>query len=236
MKFTIQKQPDDTTCGPTCLHAVYSWYGQKENLDNIIGEVKTLKGGGTLAVMLGIHALKQNYSATLYSYNLRVFDPTWANLGQEALLKKLSESSKYHKKEKLNLAINSYMEFLKLGGKILFEDMSPSMIVRLLRSGKPILTGLSSTYLYRSPREYGDNCDYDDIRGIPSGHFVVLYGYEKDNKRVLLADPWSKNPISKTQYYKVGIQRLVNSILLGVLTYDGNLLIIEPAHAKPDSN
>ena len=34
--FSILPQPDGTTCGPTCLHAVYQHYGDKLSLDRVI--------------------------------------------------------------------------------------------------------------------------------------------------------------------------------------------------------
>jgi hypothetical protein len=36
------------------------------------------------------------------------------------------------------------------------------------------------------------------------------------------------NPKYGSQYYKVGIDRLLGAILLGVLTHDANLLVIHP--------
>jgi hypothetical protein len=32
-------QPDETTCGPTCLHAVYRYWGDTESLDTIIARM-----------------------------------------------------------------------------------------------------------------------------------------------------------------------------------------------------
>ncbi len=66
------------------------------------------------------------------------------------------------------------------------------------------------------------------MRGTPCGHFVVLCGYDKKNRRVVVADPHRQNPLSRNNYYKVGSNRLINAIMLGVLTYDANLLIIQP--------
>jgi hypothetical protein len=72
--------------------------------------------------------------------------------------------------------------------------------------------------------------------GLPAGHFVVLSGYRETSREVRVADPWHPNPVSKEGQYWVGMSRLVNSILLGILTYDANLLIIDkkkPATAHP---
>ena len=77
LHLDITMQPDDITCGPACLHSVYDYYGDTISLQQVITEVKSLKSGGTLAVLLANHALKRGYKATIFTYNLNVFDPTW---------------------------------------------------------------------------------------------------------------------------------------------------------------
>ena len=47
----IQPQPDDTTCGPTCLHAVYRFFQDTISLDQVIAECTQLEGGGTLVTI-----------------------------------------------------------------------------------------------------------------------------------------------------------------------------------------
>jgi hypothetical protein len=44
----------------------------------------------------------------------------------------------------------------------------------------------------------------------------------------MIADPLRPNPVSDSRYYEAPIDRVVGAILLGILTYDANLLIIEP--------
>jgi hypothetical protein len=102
---------------------------------------------------------------------------------------------------------------------------------RYLNRGIPLITGLSATYLYRSIRDIPETNQDDDIRGEPVGHFVVLTGYRQDTREVLVADPYKSNPLSGTRYYAVGIHRLIGAILLGIMTYDANLLVIEPRPA-----
>ena len=57
-RLKILTQPDDSTCGPTSLHAVYQYFDDDISLDQVIAEVSFLQEGGTLAVMLGCHALQ----------------------------------------------------------------------------------------------------------------------------------------------------------------------------------
>ncbi len=224
----ILPQPDETTCGPTCLHAVYNYFGDTIPLEEVIEQVEVFDEGGTLAVFLGCHALRRGYRAVLYTCNLQVFDPTWF-AGDVDLAGKLRLQAQFKKGKKLQIATRGYLEFLSLGGTILFHDISISLIKKYLYQGVPILTGLSATYLYKSAREIGETNEYDDVRGEPSGHFVVLTRYDTRQRRVLVADPYRPNPISADQYYHVHISRLIHSILLGIVTYDSNMLVINPS-------
>ena len=227
-EFNILSQPTDVSCGPTCLHAVYEFYGDSLSLEKVINDVKQVRGGGTLAVMLGNHALKRGYKATIYTYNLQIFDPSWFNPTTD-ISSKLLEQLSYTPAKKIKQATKAYLEFLSMEGKIVFEELSPALIRGILNRQVPILTGLSSTYLYQEPREIPETNQHHDTRGYPVGHFVVISDYEPHEKLVHIADPLNPNPINKaSQYYQVKIQRLINAILLGIVTYDANLLVIEP--------
>ncbi|MGD8453581.1 MAG: hypothetical protein PVJ57_17340 [Phycisphaerae bacterium] len=228
LELQILPQPDDETCGPTCLHAVYRYWGDAIPLGTVIDEVPRLEGGGTLAVMLANHALQRGYGATIYTYSVQMFDPTWFTAAGTDLRAKLIAQAAAKKDEKLRAATGAYLEFLQLGGVVRFEDLTTRLIRRHLVAGTPVLTGLSSTYLYRAPREYGPESDEDDVRGLPAGHFVLLCGYDKEQRTVHIADPLHPNPLSLGNVYAVAIERVLCAILLGVLTYDANLLVIEP--------
>lgn len=233
LDFKILPQPDFTTCGPTCLHALYGYYGDAIDLETIIHEVERFEEGGTLGVILASHALRRGYKATLYTYNLHVFDPTWFLPNAADLRTSLTEQIKAKSDPKLRLATAAYREFLDLGGELKLEDLTPRLIRSYLKNGKPILTGLSATYLYRCAREVWPEAEYDDVRGEPTGHFVVLCGYDKDNKTVRIADPLLPNPVAEGQYYAVRLERLICAIVLGILTYDGNLVILTPPSPTP---
>lgn len=238
LPFRILAQPDDTACGPTCLHSIYQYYADDIPLTRVIAEVPMLEEGGTLAVLLACHALQRGYRATIYTYKLQLFDPTWLNLECRSLQQKLRAQMMVKDDPKLHQASEAYLRFLDLGGQLKSGDLTPVLIRKFVAQSIPVITGLSSTYLYQTPREYGRNCDYDDIRGEPTGHFVVLCGYDRKKRTVSVADPLLPNPVSDSQIYSVGIHRVLNAILLGVLTYDANLLILRPGrkrfnHVKP---
>ena len=109
------------------------------------------------------------------------------------------------------------------------EDLKPSLLRRFLKRGCPILTGLNSTFLYRNMRVRDPNMVDDDVRGNVVGHFVVLCGYNPEKQTVRIADPYAENPYSRDHFYEAELNRVVCSILLGVMTYDANFVLIEPS-------
>ncbi|GJL83593.1 MAG: hypothetical protein DHS20C01_32270 [marine bacterium B5-7] len=228
LSFDIRTQPDNTTCGPTCLHSVYRYYGLEITLGELIRDVKTLKAGGTLAAFLGCDALGRGYNATIYTFDLKVFDPGWFEPSSVSLTSKLRSQLKYKHDLKLIEATEGYIEFIEKGGNIKFEDLTTGLIRRYLKRGVPILTGLSATYLYRTPREYGPNDDFDDLRGEPSGHFVVMHGYDSGSRTVHIADPIQPTAKLDESKYHASIYRVIGAVMLGILTHDANLLMIEP--------
>lgn len=133
---------------------------------------------------------------------------------------------KPHKRNVIT-ASEAYIKFIEAGGRVMNAELNEALIQKYLKESIPILTGLSATYLYETAREIPDTNKYHSIKGEPVGHFVVINGFDSAKKTVYLADPMNPNPL-KSQYYNVKFDRLINSILLGIVTYDANLLIIEP--------
>lgn len=232
LTLNILPQPSDETCGPACLHAVYRFLEDPLPLERVVDEVTHLGTGGTLAAYLGLHALKRGYRATLYTYDLELFDPTWFTEPDGQIQKRLRQQAEAKSsKKRLLIATEAHLEYLQAGGSLRFEELSPDLVRRLLTRRLPIMAGLSATYLYGCARELYDpesGSTYDSVKGYPTGHFVVLHGYDATTDSVLVADPYHGNPLAEGHSYRVGIVRLLGAIMLGVLSYDGNLLVIEP--------
>lgn len=225
LALNVESQPNDVTCGPTCLHALYNYYGDDISLEDVIAQVEPVEGGGTLAVNLARHAMERGYEAVMYTYNLNMFDPTWFR-EPESIATNIRRQQAVKSDSRIRAASECYLKYFELGGVLLFEELTAALLRRHLSKGEPILTGLSSTYLYECAREIND--EYDDISGEPAGHFVVLGGYEPRRRQVSVADPLADNPRFSSKKYTVSMPRLISSILLGVLTYDANLLVLRP--------
>jgi hypothetical protein len=227
-------QPDESTCGPTCLHAVFGYWGEAEPLDSVVARARRLEHGGTLAVFLACDALRKGYRATLYTYNITVFDPTWFSSGAD-IAERLERQRSLKSDYRLQHATEGYLEFLRLGGRLRFADLTLAFLQALLQSGLPIITGLSSTYLYRTPRETALEGRPDDLGGLPAGHFVVLAGFNTVRNSLLVLDPYQPTPYGNSHAYWISADRVISSILLGIVTHDANLLVVHPVSiAAPD--
>lgn len=223
----ILPQPDETTCGPTCLHALYRYWGEQEDLSDVIGRTGRLEHGGTLAVFLACDALRRGYGATIYTYNLNVFDPSWFRRDVD-IAERLRRQHEIKTDARLRHATTGYLEYLSLGGRLRLRDLTRGRIAGLLRRGIPVITGLSSTFLYRVPREYGPNDVPDDVRGVPAGHFVIIAGYDAGRRKFLVVDPYGANPYAGAHEYWLSVERVLGAVLLGIVTHDANLLVIHP--------
>lgn len=250
LELDIDAQPTDSSCGPTCLAAIYRYWEYPVDLPELIQEVGELATGGTLLVHLACHALRSGFDATIITYNLQLFDPTWfaepSSPGfSESLCQKLQQQLDAKKDlygidvMRLRPATEAFLEFLDLGGAVKMETLKPSLVENNLKQGLPILCGLSATYLYNEARERHVHrpadapqsfrtSTTDDVAGVPSGHFVVLHGFHADTEELSVADPLHPNPKWPTNKYRASLNRVFASILLGVLTHDANLLVIAP--------
>jgi hypothetical protein len=230
--FTIERQPDQVTCGATCLHALYRYFGLETDLLQLVKVIPQLKTGGTHGVLLGQHALKHGFHVELVTYNLHMFDPTWFQDPRTDLIQKLERQMQVKTRPGFQRAARHYLDFLKLGGTIVMKELNAALIRGYLKKHLPILTGLNSTYLYREKRVIAETDTPDEFAGTPEGHFVILCGCNPDQKTIRVADPYHPNVLGTRPLYDVPRDRLLNAILLGIVTYDANLVILHPKHTE----
>jgi hypothetical protein len=221
-------QPDETSCGPTCLASLLEFHGEHDLLPDLLRSVPRLREGGTLGAFLGREALRRGYRARIFAYGPSVMDPTWFRLSRRVLAKRLRARASGRVPAKLRTALVALAEFVEAGGEVPWRELTPALLVSILRRGRPILAGLSATYLYRTPRERSRDNVPDALHGEPVGHFVLVCGYRGGGRSFVVRDPLATAPLARDGGYSVAAERLVNSILLGEGTYDDLLLEVWP--------
>lgn len=227
-EFYLKIQPNETSCGPSCLYSIYKMLGAKVSFVKLLSKIQQFQeGGGTLSVVLGIDAIERGYEVDLHAMNINIFDPSWFQLSKNEIKQKLMQRLLLRKnKKKEKFVIRKYIEFIELGGNLIFGDVTSKLLIKHFNNKHILLVGLSATWLYQSKRENSETNVADDITGDPVGHFVLAYQYDKKNRTVFVGDPYPLNP-SKNPFYHVPIERFITSLHLGIYTYDANILIVK---------
>ncbi len=168
--------------------------------------------------------------ATIYVTDTKIFDPSWFMEPRADLIQKLRRQQNFFRKkaDAEHLAVsNKFIRFLRLGGRLEFNRISPSLIAQLLAEYGRIIADIDSTYFGNEMRYYTNHQDQliqDDLRGGPVGHFVALVSADLDKMEITIADPENKNQHSDSRVYTVDLQHLINALMLE----RGNLLVVRP--------
>ncbi len=237
-------QPDAVSCGPTCLAQVLCWYGGTPDVAALARRVPRNPDGGTTAVQLARLALALGMRARLYPLGVRVFDPTWWEHDDDALIALLGARAAGLGPGAEQAEVLAWREFLAEGGHIAFHEPSPALLVRILDRGRPIICGLNATWLYREARTQPDTNREDAVHGQSTGHFVTVVGHTGGGLHMHIADPSEDAPFSaggapgvpaERGRYPLPTDRLIHAILLGDGTHDAVLLEVwpsPPAHRR----
>ena len=134
LDVTMRRQPNETTCGPTCLHAIYDYYEDAVALEQVIAETPTIDNGGTYLPFLGCHALKRGYTATMYTWDLMVFDPSWFAPHAAPLADRLTQQAELKTDPRVRVASRACREFAELGDSIRFRDLTAPFLRGILQS------------------------------------------------------------------------------------------------------
>lgn len=221
-------QPDDTTCGPSCLAQVAASFGVQASVPDLVAGLTRLQHGGTLGVFLALRAMDLGFRAAVYPMGLKVFDPTWWDLDPAALVERLHRRRAAVSTAIDREVIDAWIRFIEQGGAVRFEELTPGLMCAIINRGHPIICGLNVTWLYRESREQDDGRP-DDIGGEQVGHFVTIAGYGASGANFDIRDPHWEAPFGVDGHYRVDVHRLIHAILIGDRTRDAVLVEIWPA-------
>ena len=214
---------------------MYRYWGDQEPLQTIIARMYRLEQGGTFAVFLGCDALRKGYGAAIYTYNVTVFDPTWFTRNVD-IAERLTKQREVKSDERLQVATSGYLQFLQLGGRLRFADLSQVLVRALLRFR--LLQRSAALHLsvrVLNPDGSSSSPGISDMG--QSGHgtqdYAMAGSFSRARRHVLVVDPYQPNPYGEAHEYWISIDRVVTAILLGIVTHDANLLVVYPRRKRP---
>lgn len=236
-------QPDDVSCGPTCLAQVLTYYGDLRPISSLTARIRRNRDGGTLAVHIAALALELGYQVRLYPFGVRVFDPTWWDCDGEELHDLLHARAR--RLVELGApadeveSVEAWRDLIAAGGRVAFHEPTTQLVARVIDRGRPLIVGLNATWLYREIRHRPDDNQPDAFGGWPVGHFVVVCGYTGHGRHLHVRDPSEDAPEhlhpegAHRGSYPVPGDRLIHAVLLGDLTRDAVMIEIWPRHRPP---
>ncbi|MBT3984899.1 hypothetical protein HOD38_03165 [archaeon] len=222
-----------SSCGHSSLLQVLAYYGTKLELKEVVNEISSCEVDdlklGASECELGLFAMKRDFKSTVISLDVRRFDATWFDLSKEELKKKLELRSKFlhnlspedfkegQGTQYLDNVTKYYSEYFEKDGKVKFLPISKELIKKYIDKKIPVIALVSSQLYFKKARKY--NGKFDDIKGKPTGHWIVVSGYT--DKNFIITDP--ADDLEKDGNVEMEQNYLISSIN----TYGPVILIIE---------
>ena len=144
-------QPDDLSCGPTCLAQVYRYYGHdKRAVRTVIDETARNPDGGTLAVYLGVSALRNGFGAASTRTTCgSSIPPGGSSPAAIAQAGEAAPAPGRPARPKLQRSRAAYIEFLGPRRQGALPELTRELMVRILAAAVTPSSRVGATYLYR---------------------------------------------------------------------------------------
>ncbi|RLJ08211.1 MAG: hypothetical protein DRP13_02715 [Candidatus Aenigmatarchaeota archaeon] len=193
LKVPRYRQPP-MMCGATALAEVMEYFdGKKYNIKEIAKETeKTYKNIDWLFAA-GLFAMKRGFKSKIITISTEIFDPSWTNLTYDKLIRKMRKRLEYLLSKKTN---DSYIiewnisplkwaiKYLEKGGELFYHPITTKLIKTFLEKRIPLIVPINENLFHGIKRTTQDD-EYDDIKGMGTGHVVVISGFRK-NKFIII--------------------------------------------------
>ncbi len=203
-QVTHQYQPTNNCCAQTALAILISHYDIDTTAEDILQQMPTRKKDngddwGTIGQKLAAWPITKDLGVTVYSFDFQVLDLSWADLPAEKVLERLEAVRAFRDVPSLGREwtmdyTQAYIDLLNQGGKLIIKPYPASALLYNLLNNGPVMVCVSYNMLYNRGRtrvvELRKSVD-DDLAGIVTNHFIVVYGNDVDGN-FLVADPWEK--------------------------------------------
>lgn len=199
-----QYQPTNTSCSPTALSMILSYYGLAETVEEISKKVpqsvdENGEEMGTINQEMATWCLSLGFEVSIYTFDCQIIDMAWQKLSKNEILARLEVGLNGWTvpslgKDWSRAYRQSYIDFLKKGGDLHIQPAVTSGLLYDLLENGPILPCLCDNTLYGTGRTSHDGKEQtvpDDVNGRATNHSIVIYGNDEEGN-FLIADPWYK--------------------------------------------
>lgn len=201
-KIVHQYQLTNTSCSQTALSILLSFFDQQISPEEIIKGVPEIKNDqgedwGTINQQIATWCISRGFKVDMFTSDFQIIDSSWAALEANELLDRMEKAKDFRDipslgKQTTELYLQSYIDFIKAGGKLHIYPYFTTKIINNLLGQSPLLISVCYNVLYDTGRTKEvelRKTGPDDLNGDLMNHSVVLYGID-ENGNYLIADPW----------------------------------------------
>lgn len=169
LKVNHFQQATSNSCGLAALRMILDYYGERVTEKELKKEV-SMHSFGTFSTDLGVIALKRGYKVTSYAFHLSILGFLELPFGTK-ITEKVLKRIKVKAKDKMTF--NSWKNYLKAGGELVWDNPRISLIDNYLKKKAPCLISVNTAALGDYWKRWNN------------GHYLVVTGFEKEKISVL---------------------------------------------------
>ena len=219
--FPNQQQKIGTkACGPVCLLNVYKHFRIKKSLDEILRDLKIDDKITTYPAQLATHLIGSGLKTVFINSSPFVIYPSWSGKPSKTIADRLQKWIKLNKSDRWLKNSRHLLSYLNKNGEIMIIDLTTEAIDNFLDKGYLLICCLEESWIW-GERKIPNTNKFDDVKGKTRGHYVILYGKDKNN--YLVSDPFPTGLKNREGLYSLDKAKL----LVATLVWTGQIIAVK---------
>lgn len=169
----VRQDKGSYDCGPAGLAMILEYYKQPTTVEGLKKELQVYENLGTYAPQLGKYLLDKEFAVELVMLNPYLFTLS-TKMDHEEQIAYFQELKERAKKEKFQVPIKHFLEFLEAGGTLNIKIPDAKDLQEEIRNERPVGALLTSNFLHEEKANF-------------NFHFNIITGI--DEEKVIVNDP-----------------------------------------------
>lgn len=198
-------------CGPISVYTIHQFFGTTITTAEILKDLGVSTKTSTFPSQLAQHLRSFPYDVQLLTSCSYLVSPHWIGKSSLFIAEELQQWLVHHKRSPWRKGAQFLRDYLASGGMIKIINLTTHILDEYLEGGYLILACLEESWLWGRRKIVG-KAFFDDVKGSPRGHFVVLF--DGNDHEYAISDPFPTGLPGRSGNYFVSKDTVMISILL----------------------